>query len=76
MYTKVTPKAGQNGPMWLYVGSTPTFLDFWLGITYNYFSMMALIVNSFRTTKYVIKNRAAPRPYTSDPLRISRDTND
>ena len=42
MYTKVTPKAGQNGPMWLYVGSTPTFLDFWLGITYNYFSMMVV----------------------------------
>ena len=42
MYTKVTPKAGQNGPMWLYVGSTPTFLAFWLGITYNYFSMMVV----------------------------------
>ena len=42
MYTKVTPKAGQNGPMWLYVGSTPTFLAFWLGITYNYFSMMVM----------------------------------
>ena len=24
MYTKVTPKAGQNGPMWLYVGSELT----------------------------------------------------
>ena len=42
MYTKVTPKAGQNGPMWLYVGWGPTFLPFWLGITYNYFSMMVV----------------------------------
>ena len=42
MYTKVTPKAGQNGPMWLYAGSEATFLPFWLGISYNYFSMMVV----------------------------------
>ena len=40
MYTKVTPKAGQNGPMWLYVGSVPTILPLWLGKNYNYFSRM------------------------------------
>ena len=42
MYTKVTPKAGQNGPMWLYVGSELTILPVWLGISYNYFSMMVV----------------------------------
>ena len=42
MYTKVTPKAGQNGPMWLYAGSEATFLPVWLGISYNYFSMMVV----------------------------------
>ena len=41
MYTKVTPKAGQNGPMWLYVGSELTIWPVWLGIGYDYFSMMA-----------------------------------
>ena len=42
MYTKFTPKAGQNGPMWLYVGSELTILPVWLGISYNYFSMMVV----------------------------------
>ena len=42
MYTKVTPKAGQNGPMWLYVGSELTIWPVWLGIGYNYFSMMVM----------------------------------
>ena len=40
MYTKVTPKAGQNGPMSLYVGSVPTILPARIGISYNYFSIM------------------------------------
>ena len=42
MYTKVTPKAGQNGPMWLYVGSELTIWPVWLGIGYDYFSMMVV----------------------------------
>ena len=42
MYTKVTRKAGQNGPMSLYVGSVPTILPARLGISYNYFSMMVV----------------------------------
>ena len=59
MYTKVTPKAGQNGPMWLYVGSTPTFLAFWLGITYNYFSMMVV--------GYMVKFQARFAPKVTIP---------
>ena len=42
MCTKVNPKAGQNGPMWLYVGSELTIWPVWLGIGYDYFSMMVV----------------------------------
>ena len=42
MYTKVTPKAGQNGPMWLILPIKLTILPVWLGISYNYFSMMVV----------------------------------
>ena len=42
MYTKVTRKAGQNGPMSLYVGCEATILPVWLGKSYNYFSMMVV----------------------------------
>ena len=42
MYTKVTRKAGQNGPMSLYVAKQATILPVWLGISYNYFSMMVV----------------------------------
>ena len=42
MYTKVTPKAGQNGPMWLYAGFLPILWHVAVTTSYATFSMMVV----------------------------------
>ena len=65
MYTKVTPKAGQNGPMWLYVGSELTIWPVWLGIGYDYFSMMVVGYMGKLQARFVLRRspfEAIPAP--------------
>ena len=42
MYTKVNPKAGQNGPMWLYAGFWPILWHVAVTPSYATFSMMVV----------------------------------
>ena len=71
MYTKVTPKAGQNGPMWLYVGSELTILPVWLGISYNYFSMMVVGYMGKLQARFVLQRS----PFDAILLVSVTDTN-
>ena len=70
-HTKVTPKAGQNGPMWLYVGSGPTILPVWLGISYNYFSMMVVGYMGKLQARFVLQRS----PFDAILLVSVTDTN-
>ena len=67
MYTKVTPKAGQNGPMSLYVGCGATILPVWLGKSYNYFSMMVVGYMGKLQARFVL--RRSPFRVISRPCR-------
>ena len=71
MYTKFTPKAGQNGPMWLYVGSELTILPVWLGISYNYFSMMVVGYMGKLQARFVLQRS----PFDAILLVSVTDTN-
>ena len=71
MYTKVTRKAGQNGPMWLYVGSAPIFLPARLGISYNYFSMMVVGYMGKLQAQFVL--RRSPFQVIPTPCRWTQN---
>ena len=71
MYTKVTPKAGQNGPMWLYVGSELTTVPVWLGISYDYFSMMVVGYMGKLQARFVLQRS----PFDAILLVSVTDTN-
>ena len=71
MYTKVTRKAGQNGPMSLYVGCGATILPVWLGISYNYFSMMVVGYMGKLQARFVLRRS----PFDAILLVSVTDTN-
>ena len=64
MYTKVTPKAGQNGPMWLYAGFWPILWH--VAVTTSYVTFSRLVVG------YITKLQARFVLVTSPFQVISR----
>ena len=71
MYTKVALKAGQNGPMSLYVGAGPTILPARLGISYNYFSMMVVGYMGKLQAQFVL--RRSPFQVIPTPCRWTQN---
>ena len=67
MYTKVTPKAGQNGRMWLYAGFCPIFLPTAVTKSYATFSMMVVGYITKLQARFVL--RMSPFQVIPTPCR-------